>query len=255
LYEIAVLREAQGSGGSLFMHDRVKIGDRLCASAPKNDFPLVPTATEHLLVAGGIGITPVLSMVRTLKREGKRFMLHYCARSPDMMAYRREVSALAGDYAQFHFDGGDPKRGLDLAALLARPVAGRHVYVCGPKAMNETAIALAAKAGWPADRVHFEFFAAAAAAAGDQPIDVVLKRSGRTLAVAAGQTILEALVAAGDDPLFDCRRGECGVCVTAVLEGEPLHRDYYLTDAEKAAGKSMCICISRAKTPRLVLDL
>lgn len=254
-YEIAVLREAGGSGGSAFMHDRVKVGARLSASPPRNDFPLAGEAAEHLLIAGGIGITPILSMARTLLAEGRSFRLHYCARSPELMAYRGEVAALLGDRVYFHFDGGDPKRGLDLAALLARPVTGRHVYVCGPKAMNEAVVELAKSAGWPAAQVHVEFFATAATRAGDAPIEVVLKRSGRTVRVAANETILGALIAAGEDPLFDCQRGECGVCVTGVIEGEPVHRDYYLTEAEKAAGKSMCICISRARGPRLVLDL
>jgi vanillate O-demethylase ferredoxin subunit len=254
-YEIAVLRESGGSGGSAFMHDCVKVGRRLSASAPRNDFPLAGDAAEHLLIAGGIGITPILSMGRALLAGGRCFRLHYCARSPEMMAYRGEVAALFGDRAYFHFDGGDPKRGLDLAALLARPVPGRHVYVCGPKAMNEAVIELSRKAGWPAEQVHFEFFTAAAAMAGDAAVEVVLKRSGRRLMVPADQTILQALIAAGEDPLFDCQRGECGVCVCGVVEGEPLHRDYYLTDREKAAGKSMCICVSRARGSRLVLDL
>ncbi len=254
-YEIGVLREPAGRGGSVFMHERVHAGARLLASEPRNDFPLAADAAEHLLIAGGIGITPLLSMVRVLAAERRPLTLHYCARTPEAMAWREDVRDLAGDRAHFHFDGGDPRRGLDLAALLARPVAGRHVYICGPKAMNEAAIALCAAAGWGKDQVHFEFFTTAIAAPGDQPIEVVLARSGRTIAVPADQTILQALVAAGEDPLFDCQRGECGVCVTAVEGGEPLHRDYYLTDAEKSAGKSICICVSRAKSGRLVLDL
>lgn len=253
-YEIAVLREHAGTGGSAFMHDRVRPGDRLMASEPRNDFPLAEGAAEHLLIAGGIGITPILAMLRVLA-DGRCFALHYCARSPEAMAFRDEVTALAGDRLRCHFDGGDPARGLDLGALLATPVPERHVYVCGPKSMIEAVIAHAAKAGWPRAQVHFEFFTAAAAAAGDAPVEVVLARSGRRVAVPADKTILEALIEAGEDPLCDCRRGECGVCVATVIEGEPLHRDHYLTENEKAVGKSMCICISRARTPRLVLDL
>ena len=254
-YEIGVLRERQGSGGSAFMHDRLVPGTRLRASEPRNHFPLAADAVAHLLIAGGIGITPILAMLRVLTAEGRRFEMHYCARSPEAMAFRAEVAALAGAHAHFHFDGGDPRRGLDLASLLKTPTPGRHVYLCGPKPMIEAAIALCRDAGWPREQVHFEFFAEAAAAIGDQPIELVLARSGRTLIVAADRTILETLIEAGAEPLSDCRRGECGVCVATVIAGVPLHRDYYLTDAEKRAGKSMCICISRAQSKGLVLDL
>jgi len=254
-YEIAVLRERQGSGGSAFMHDRLAPGTRVRASEPRNHFPLAAAAREHLLIAGGIGITPILAMLRVLAAEGRRFTIHYCAREPEAMAFRAEVAALAGEHAHFYFDGGDPRCGLDLPGVLAVPSPGRHAYVCGPKPMIEAAIVHCRAAGWPTDHLHFEFFAAAAAEIGDQPIEVALARSGRTITVASDKTILQAVIAAGVEPLFDCLNGECGTCVTAVIEGEPLHRDYYLTDAEKRAGKSMCICISRAQSKRLVLDL
>jgi ferredoxin-NADP reductase len=253
-YELAVLREPQSGGGSVFMHDRISLGDTLRSSEPSNDFPLAAAASEHLLIAGGIGITPILCMLRVLVAEGRRFELHYCARSPAAAAFCDEVAALAGADGRFHFDGGDPRRGVDLAGLLATPVPGRHVYVCGPKTMIETAIARCQAAGWARDHVHVEIFAAAAAVAGDQPIEVVLARSGRRVAVPAEKTILDALIEAGEDPMSDCRRGECGICVVPVIEGEPIHRDHYLTEREKAAGKLMCICISRARGRRLVLD-
>jgi ferredoxin-NADP reductase len=254
-YEIAVLREPQGSGGSTFMHERVTIGDRLAASAPRNDFPLAADAREHCLIAGGIGITPILAMARALAAAAQPFDLHYCARSPDAMAYRDEIAALADDRARFYFDGGDPSRGLDLGALLATPVPGRHLYVCGPRGMIDAALTRCQAAQWPREQVHFELFTPAKAEAGDQAFEVVLGRSGRSVRVPAGKTILETLLEAGEEPLSDCRRGECGVCVTEVLAGAPLHRDYYLTESEKAAGKSMCICVSRSRSGKLVLDL
>jgi ferredoxin-NADP reductase len=254
-YEIAVLREPQGSGGSAFMHERVTIGDRLAASAPRNDFPLAASAREHWLIAGGIGITPIFAMARVLAASERAFALHYCARSPEAMAYRDEIAAVAGDRARFYFDGGDPARGLDLGALLAAPVPGRHVYVCGPRGMIDAVLARCQAAQWPREQVHFELFTPAKAEATDQAFEVVLARSGRSVRVPVGKTILETLLDAGEEPLSDCRRGECGVCVTEVLAGDPLHRDYYLTESEKAAGKSMCICVSRARSAKLVLDL
>jgi ferredoxin-NADP reductase len=254
-YEIAVLREPQGSGGSAFMHQQVRVGDHLVASAPRNDFPLADQAREHWLIAGGIGITPILAMARVLAASGQPFALHYCARSVDAMAYREEIAALAGARTRFYFDGGDPAQGLDLAVLLAAPAPGRHVYVCGPKGMIDGVLGNCQAAQWPREQVHFELFTSAKAEAGDQAFEVVLARSGRSVPIPAGKTILEMLLAAGEEPLSDCQRGECGVCVTEVLAGDPLHRDYYLTDSEKAAGKSMCICVSRARGAKLVLDL
>lgn len=254
-YEIAVLHEPRGSGGSAFMHERVKAGDRLTASAPRNDFPMAAGAREHWLIAGGIGITPILAMARVLAGSGQAFTLHYCARSLETMAYRDEIAGLAGEHARFYFDGGDPARGLDLAALLTAPAPGRHVYVCGPKGMIDAVLARCQATQWPREQVHFELFTTAKAEASDQAFEVVLARSGRSVRVSAGKTILETLLEAGEEPLSDCRRGECGVCVTEVLAGEPLHRDYYLTESEKAAGKSMCICVSRARSTKLVLDL
>ncbi len=254
-YEIAVLRELDGTGGSAYMHDDVWPDQIIKAGNPKNDFPLAEDATAHLLVAGGIGITPILAMLRTLGGRGAPLEMHYCARSPDLMAFENEVRELAGDRARFYFDGGDPSRGLDLARLLATPAPGRHLYVCGPKGMNEAAIEICKARDWPQSQVHFEFFTAAATQQGDTELQVVLERSGRTLTIPADKSILDVLIAEGLDPMYVCTRGECGCCITEVLEGEPEHRDYILTDAEKAAGKHICVCVSRAKTGRLVLDL
>ncbi len=254
-YEIAVLRELDGTGGSAYMHDGVWPDQIIKAGNPKNDFPLAEDASLHVLVAGGIGITPILAMLRTLSGSGAPVEMHYCARDPELMAFHDEVRALAGDRARFYFDGGDPSRGLDLAWLLATPVTGRHLYFCGPKGMNEAAIEICKTRGWPDSQVHFEFFTAAATQAGDTALEVVLERTGRTFAIPADKTILDVLIAEGLDPMYDCTRGECGTCITEVLEGEPDHRDYILTDDEKAAGKHICVCVSRAKTGRLVLDM
>nr|WP_256856493.1 iron-sulfur cluster-binding domain-containing protein [Variovorax sp. KK3] len=169
------------------------------------------------------------------------------------MAYRDEAAALPG--ATLYFDQGDPARGMPLDAVLADPGEARHLYVCGPRGLIAGVLERAEALGWPAERLHYESFKGAVALANDRPIRLVLRGSGRTLDVKADQSILDALIAAGLDPLYDCRRGECGMCMTPVLEGLPDHRDHALSAAERADGKVICTCVSRALTPELVLDL
>lgn len=251
-YEIAVLRCADGRGGSAWMHAR-QAGDILEALPPANHFALADEAREHLLIAGGIGITPILSMARGLRRMGAAFELHYAARTADRMALRDEVRA-AGESVRLYYDDAGPLRDA-LPELLARPRPGRHLYVCGPQALIASVVSGAAAAGWPASHVHYELFAGALSLGDDQPFDLVARASGTTVRVEAGQTMLDALLAAGIEPLYDCRRGECGMCVTSVAEGEPDHRDHYLSARERAAGDVVCVCVSRARTPRLVLDI
>ncbi|WP_418127849.1 PDR/VanB family oxidoreductase [Variovorax sp. KK3] len=251
-YEIAVLREPAGTGGSAAMH-ALAVGDVLEADGPFNEFALAEQAREHLLIAGGIGITPILCMARALASRGAAMQLHYAARAPECMAYRDEAAALPG--ATLYFDQGDPARGMPLDAVLADPGEARHLYVCGPRGLIAGVLERAEALGWPAERLHYESFKGAVALANDRPIRLVLRGSGRTLDVKADQSILDALIAAGLDPLYDCRRGECGMCMTPVLEGLPDHRDHALSAAERADGKVICTCVSRALTPELVLDL
>ncbi|WP_332670703.1 PDR/VanB family oxidoreductase [Aromatoleum sp.] len=259
-YRLGVRIEDASRGGSRFMH-ALKAGDRVTVTGPKNDFPLHEPALGEppvVLLAGGIGITPIASMAAALKAAGRPFELHYSGRSRDQLAFTDELAALAGDALALHADDDDATR-LDLGALLdaRRPngIDACHLYVCGPKAMIDAAIAGAKARGWPADNVHFELFATAAPVAGDQPFELELRQSGKVLVVPADKTIAEVMEEAGCDPMIDCKRGECGVCSATVLEGVPDHRDYVLSDAEKAEGKLIQICISRAKTARLVLDL
>lgn len=251
-YEVAVLRARGGRGGSAAMH-ALRVGDVLDVSAPVNAFPLVADAREHLLIAGGIGITPVLCMARALAAAGASMSLHYSARTRDNMAYRDEAAALPG--SQLYCDEGDPTRGLPLRDLLSKPRAGRHLYVCGPKTLIAAVLEQAAAFDWPAAQVHQESFDGAVALSSDRPIRLHLKSSGRSIDVAADETILEALLREGLDPLFDCRRGECGMCVTDVLGGTPDHRDHVLTQREHEGGRVICTCVSRALSPELVLDL
>lgn len=259
-YRLGVRIEDASSGGSRYMH-ALAAGERIQVAGPKNDFPLhAATAGEApvVLVAGGIGITPIASMAAALKAGGRPFVLHYSGRSRDQLAFVDELAALAGDALVLHADD-EPATRLDLDALLdsMKPDGGAacHVYVCGPKGMIDAVIAGTKARAWPQDHVHFELFATAAPLAGDQPFELELRQSGMVLTVPADKTIVQVMEEAGCDPMVDCCRGECGVCSATVLEGEPDHRDYFLSDAEKAEGKLIQICISRAKSPRLVLDL
>jgi vanillate O-demethylase ferredoxin subunit len=253
-YVIAVRREDEGRGGSRFMHERVQPGDVLTIEAPKNEFALRPLDSSAVLIAGGIGITPLASMAAQRKAEGRAVRLHYAGRSRTLMAFLPELQQLLGDDLKLHADdeAGAP---LDVDALLGGCSADDQLYVCGPKVLLDAVLAKTQARGWTHERVHFELFTTPVAEAGDHSFEVVLAQSGKTFNVPANQTVLDCLIEHGCDPLFDCKRGECGVCSTAVIEGDIDHRDYFLSDAEKASGKVMQICISRARGARLVLDL
>ncbi|MGE3525261.1 MAG: 2Fe-2S iron-sulfur cluster-binding protein [Gemmatimonadales bacterium] len=251
-YRIAVLLEAEGRGGSRFMHERVERGSILRAAGLENGFPLMLTADHSILIAGGIGITPILSMVRALAQAGRGFELHYAARTPARMAFREEIEALAGGTAHFYHTHVEQPRPLDLEALLATPGPGAHAYVCGPPGLIRAVTSLGAEAGWPRGRIHSESFGPKRRA-GDLPIEVCLERSALTLQVAPGETILDAILDAGVWAPSECRRGECASCMTRVVAGEPDHRDICLTpELQKTY---MCPCVSRAHSSHLTLDL
>ena len=253
-YVIAVRREDEGRGGSRFMHERVQPGDVLAIEAPKNEFPLRELDSCAVLIAGGIGITPLTSMAAQRKAEGRAVRLHYAGRSRALMAFLPELQQLLGAQLKLHADdeAGAP---LDVEALLDGCSPEDQLYVCGPKVLLDAVLAKTQARGWTHERVHFELFTTPAVEAGDRAFEVVLAQSGKSFNVPADQTVLDCLIEHGCDPLFDCKRGECGVCSTAVIEGDIEHRDYFLSDAEKASGKVMQICISRARGDRLVLDL
>lgn len=253
-YVIAVRKEADGRGGSRFMHDGVRQGDLLCIEPPKNDFPLHTGPGGTVLVAGGIGVTPLASMAARRRAEGLPVQLHYAGRSRATMAFLPELQALLGDDLHLHTDeeAGAP---LAIDVLLDSVPAGDRVYVCGPKPMLDAVLARTQARGWSHDRVHFELFTAPVIEEGDHAFEIELATTGQRFTVAADQSILDCLIDNGCDPMFDCKRGECGVCVVPVLEGEIDHRDYVLTAREKAAGNVIQTCISRAKGQRLVLDL
>ena len=253
-YVLGVLREPGGRGGSVSLCDDARAGMTLFCSAPKNDFPLAERAPGYLFVAGGIGITPILAMIRQLQASGNdRYQLYYCTRSPEATAFRDELSAPEfADRVVFHHDGGDPDRMLDLWPLLERPT-GVHLYCCGPRPMLEAVRDMSGH--WSSSAVHFESFidAAHTHVAGDRPFRVRLARSGAVVAVAADQSILEALRMAGHDVMSSCESGTCGTCRTGLLGGDAEHRDLVLTPDEQA--DSIMVCISRARSDELVLDL
>lgn len=256
-YLIAVLRDPVSRGGSTAMHDSVHEGDLLQISAPKNHFPLVHEARRSLLLAGGIGVTPILCMAERLALSGAEFDMHYCTRAPDRAAFmnRIRLSAFA-PRVSMHFDDGPSEQRFDLAATVARPEPGVHLYVCGPKGFMDAVLAAARAQGWPEHQLHYEFFAAEVqTSATDTAFEVRLASSGRTIAVGAGQTVTAALAAAGVDVPTSCEQGVCGTCLTRVLAGEPEHRDAYLTPEEQAANDQFLPCCSRARSPLLVLDL
>ena len=253
-YTIAVRLEDESRGGSRYMHERVQEGDLLTIEAPKNEFPLRMHGGCAVLIAGGIGVTPLVSMAAQRVCEGAPVRMHYAGRTRDLMAFVPELEQLLGDALAVHADA-DAGGPLDIEALLDRCSTDDHLYVCGPKVMLDAVLALTQARGWTHDRVHFELFTTPAVEAGDHEIEVVLAQSGRTVMVPADKTILDCLIDAGCDPMFDCKRGECGVCSTPVIEGDIEHRDYFLSKEEKASGKLMQICISRVKGRRLVLDL
>ncbi len=255
-YLIAVRREERelgGRGGSHYLHTQVAPGQVLLASAPINGFALDPAHDQALLIAGGIGITPLVSMATALRASGRAYALHYCGRSADQLAFAPQLQQLHGDALSLYADD-DPAKRLDLRALLAGCSPSQPIYTCGPKGMIDAVRLIAVDLGWNDADVHYELFTEAVAEAGDRAFEVELLQSGTTVQVAADTTILDAMLAAGLDPMFDCKRGDCGVCATTIVEGEAEHRDNCLSAAEKAAGKTIHICISRARGTRLVLD-
>lgn len=257
-YLIGVLRDAASRGGSVAMHDAVHEGDRLQISAPKNHFPLAHEARRSLLLAGGIGITPLLCMAERLAVIGADFELHHCTRSRERTAFIGRIGASRfADRVRRHFDDGDAAQRLDLDALLGQPEAGVHVYVCGPKGFMDAVLGRARERGWPAAQIHYEYFGAepVAEVAGDAAFEVQLASSGRIVIVPPGQSIVHALAEAGVAVMTSCEQGVCGTCLTRVLEGRPDHRDLYLTPEEQAANDQFLPCCSRSKSARLVLDL
>ncbi|MFZ2986952.1 MAG: PDR/VanB family oxidoreductase [Ideonella sp.] len=256
-YQLAVLREPASRGGSQAMHEQVHEGDVLTISAPRNQFALQPRADKHLLLAGGIGITPIKAMAEALAVARLPFALHYAARSASRMAFADALTAAPwGAQVVLHRDDGPDEQRLDLPRLLADPAPGCHLYVCGPTGFIDAVMSTARAQGWPEDRLHCEHFGAAPLIAeGDQPFEVQIASSGRVIPIAAGQRITDALSAAGVFVSTSCEQGVCGTCLTRVISGVPEHHDTYLLPEEQAANDQCLPCCARSRSARLVLDL
>ena len=255
-YRIAVLREPDSRGGSRFVHDALTPGVLVDISSPRNLFDLREDSETYVLVAGGIGITPILAMAYRLSALGKAYVLHYCARDPARAAFLDELAThpLAG-HVQLHFDT-DAQTRLDLDQVLAGPSPDRRLYVCGPTGFMDYVLEGATQRGWAAGQVHREYFSGPKSdAAADRAFDLIIASTGQTLTVGPGQTAAKVLEAADVFVPLSCEQGICGTCLTSVLEGTPDHRDLFQTDEEKATNAQFTPCCSRAHSATLVLDL
>lgn len=252
-YEISVLRVANSRGGSAFLHDRLRVGDFLTISQPVNLFPIDHRGRKHILFAGGIGITPFLAMMQQFTRDTVAFELHYGMRSREHGAFGQEMLQRYGSRKiKIYCDGENSL--IPVAAIVENQPLGTHLYVCGPSGMIDGVLLTALEAGWPKENLHAERFLAPPAGL---PFQVMLEQSDKAITVGEHQSILEAIEAAGCEAPYMCRGGACGQCETLVIsgDGELEHNDIYLSDAEKAEGKKIMICVSRFKGQQLVLQL
>ncbi|MDR7305501.1 PDR/VanB family oxidoreductase [Rhodoferax saidenbachensis] len=256
-YVIGVLRDAASRGGSANVHDALAEGSVLTISTPRNLFPLAEQAPHHLLLAGGIGITPMLAMAEHLANTGQSFALHHCNRSRARTAFvERLATSPYSDKVQHHFDDGDTAQKLDIAGTLQHAPPGTHLYVCGPQGFMDAVLNAGRTAGWPEERLHREYFGAAPVDhTNDGSFELEIASTGKVIKVLPDQTALEALHAAGVDIPMSCEQGVCGTCLTRVKAGTPDHRDQYLMPEEQAANDQFLPCCSRASSTRLVLDL
>ncbi|MGQ9369905.1 PDR/VanB family oxidoreductase [Azospirillum sp. ST 5-10] len=256
-YQIGVLRAEPSRGGSAHIHDRIQVGGRLTIGEPRNLFPLDLHADHSLLIAGGIGATPLICMAERLHALGRPFAMHCCARTLSRQPFRDRIARSPfADRVRFHLDDGPEEQRLACSAVIGAPAPGRHLYVCGPTGFMEHVLAAARELGWPDGALHREYFEAAErTAGGDRPFEVEIASTGEVFQIPADRSIAEVLEDAGMVLPLSCEQGVCGSCLTRVLEGEPDHRDLILSAAEHAANDRMTPCVSRCLGRRLVLDL
>ncbi|MCX8502137.1 MAG: PDR/VanB family oxidoreductase [Alphaproteobacteria bacterium] len=257
-YLIGVLREPNSRGGSVAVHDRLQPGTELKISAPRNNFPLAESARHSMLLAGGIGVTPMLAMAQRLKSLGKPFELHYCIRSRARAAFLLLIEASGlKEFVHFHYDDGYAQNRFDAQASL-KPAADTHLYVCGPGGFMDYILGAARANGWSESLLHVEYFGAKPTPANAAPTGsfrVRAKKSNKEFEVPANKSIAKCLIENGIAIPTSCENGICGTCLTPVLEGIPDHQDSFQTKAEKEKNTMMTVCCSRSKSPLLVLDI
>lgn len=249
-YVIGVQLDPSSRGGSQHIHEHWRAGQVVEVSEPRNHFPLKEDASHTVLVAGGIGITPMLSMIARLQALGRSWELHYAVRSRSRAAFLDQLLHLENVRLTIDDEPGTPR--LDLPGLIAKASPGAHFYCCGPSGMLTAFREHGAKLG---ERLHFEYFSADTVIANNGGYQLKLSRSGKLIDVAAGETMLDALLSAGADVGFACYEGVCGSCKVNVLEGIPDHRDSFLTPTEREANATVMACCSGARSPVLTLDL
>jgi len=256
-YRIGVQREDEGSGGSIWVHDHLRVGEIIEVSSPRNLFPLADDAGSHILLAGGIGVTPLIAMIHELEERSAPYEMHFCSRSADRTPFLEFLTPrIEAGRVHIHHDEGDPAAGLDIAALLHDQPSGAHLYYCGPAGFMSAA--KDASSHWAKGTVHFEYFSSpeddmANDDAVNVPFQVKLKDSGEIFDVPADQTIVEVLRANGIPVDTQCEDGFCATCMTRYVAGEPEHRDSVLDDDDRS--QFVLICCARSKTPLLELDL
>ncbi|WP_373882967.1 2Fe-2S iron-sulfur cluster-binding protein [Acinetobacter pittii] len=253
-FRLGILRDPESRGGSVSAFDEIKDGMQIQVSEPKNLFPLLK-AKHSVLIGGGIGITPLITMAYQLAHEGASFELHYCGASPEKCAFVDEIkNGELAQYTTFHFKSEGASHRAFFESAIKDIDLESHIYTCGPVGFMDWVINLATTHDFPEQQIHKEYFQVETDTSGDS-FEVVAERSGKIIMVEAGETILQALAKEGIDIEMSCEQGVCGTCMCDVIEGEPDHRDVYFTDEEKASNEQILVCCSRSKTPRLVLDI
>ncbi|KQE99383.1 Vanillate O-demethylase oxidoreductase [Acinetobacter pittii] len=253
-FRLGILRDPESRGGSISAFDEIKDGMQIQVSEPKNLFPLLK-AKHSVLIGGGIGITPLITMAYQLAHEGESFELHYCGASPEKCAFVDEIkNGELAKHTTFHFKSEGASHRAFFESAIKDIDLESHIYTCGPVGFMDWVINLATTHDFPEQQIHKEYFQVETDTSGDS-FEVVAERSGKIIMVEAGETILQALAKEGIDIEMSCEQGVCGTCMCDVIEGEPDHRDVYFTDEEKASNEQILVCCSRSKTPRLVLDI
>jgi ferredoxin-NADP reductase len=249
-YRIAVRLQDNSRGGSVFMHENITVGDEIRISSPANLFAPQWSAKKHLLLAGGVGITPFMSYLPEMRRRGSQLELHYMYHGLQTGAYKDDLKKQLGE--QFFSYDSDLKQRCDLKKLIMKQPVGTHIYICGPTSLIEAINTLAQEISIPTSMIHYEEFSAPKPG---KPFLVEIKTSGKTVSVESDDSLLEALERAKVQVPYMCRGGVCGQCACTVVEGDIEHRDEFLSADEKALGNIIMPCVSRAQTDRLVLDI